>query len=65
MAYFLFGAGAFFALMAGLLAITKGTLDLYLFDRYLLVSPTRLLFASVVFAVIAAIWNRKLPAIRP
>ena len=65
MAYFLFGAGIFFGLLAGLLAITKGVLDLWIFDRYLLVSPARLLFASALFAVIAAIWNRNLPATRP
>jgi hypothetical protein len=35
MAYFLF---------VGLLAITKGVLDLWILDRYLLVSPSRLPF---------------------
>ena len=39
--------------------------DLWIFDRYLLVSHTRLLFVSALLAIIAAIWNRKLPAARP
>jgi hypothetical protein len=65
MAYFLFGAGISLGLMAGLLAITKGVLDLWIFDRYLLVSPSRLLLASALLAIVAAIWNRKLPAARP
>jgi len=60
MRYFLLGGGIFLALLAGLLAITKGSLDLYIHDRYFLVLPGRLLFVSAVLILIAlAIWNDK------
>ena len=60
MRYFLLGGGIFLALLAGLLAITKGSLDLYVLDRYFLVLPGRLLLVSALLVLIAlGIWNGK------
>jgi hypothetical protein len=53
MPYFFFAGGIFLALLAGLLAITKGSLDLYIFDRYFLVLPSRLLFVSALLVLTA------------
>ena len=61
MLYFLFGGGIFLALLAGLLAITKGSVDLYLVDWYFVVWPSRLLFVSAFLVFTAlAIWNGKI-----
>ena len=61
MLYFLFGGGIFLALLAGLLALTKGSLDLYLHDWYFVVLPSRLLFVSaLLFLTALAIWNGKI-----
>jgi hypothetical protein len=65
MPYLFFGTAVFFGLMAGLLAITKGTFDLWILDHYLLISPIRLLFAAALCAVIAAIRYPEIPAPRP
>jgi hypothetical protein len=37
--------------LAGLLAATKGTFDLHVHDRYLLVLPTHLLVVSAAFFI--------------
>jgi hypothetical protein len=61
MRYFLLGSGIFLALLAGLLAITRGALDLYILDRYFLVLPGRLLLVSAFLVLIAlAVWNGKI-----
>jgi hypothetical protein len=58
MFYFVFAVGIFFAFLAGLLAITKGSLDVYIFDRYFLVLPSRLLFVSALLVLAAlAMWD--------
>lgn len=47
--------------LAGLLAITTKSLDLYILDRYFLILPTRLLFVSALLVLTAlAIWERKI-----
>ncbi len=53
MRYFLLGGGIFLALLAGVLAITRGSLDLYILDRYFLILPGRLLLVSALFVLIA------------
>ena len=61
MVYFLLGGGILFAILAGLLAITTKSLDLYIRDRYFLILPTRLLFVSALLVLTAlAIWQRKI-----
>jgi hypothetical protein len=61
MVYFLLGGGILFAILAGLLAITTKSLDLYILDRYFLILPTRLLFVSALLVLTAlAIWERKI-----
>ena len=61
MNYFVFAGGICLALLAGLLAITKGSLDLYVFDRYFLVLPSRLLFVSALLVLAAlAMWDGKI-----
>jgi hypothetical protein len=61
MRYFLLGGGIFLALLAGLLAITKRSLDLYIHDWYFPVLPGRLLLVSAFLVLTAmAIWNGKI-----
>jgi len=60
MAYFLLGGSILFALLAGLLAITARSMDLYILDRYFLVLPSRLLFVSALLVLTAlVIWDGK------
>ncbi len=55
------GGGIIVAFLAGLLAATKRALDIYIFDRYLLVSPTRLLLVSAALLLAAfAIWKARI-----
>jgi len=59
--YLLLGVGALLALLSGLLATTKRSLDLYLFDRYFLIVPSRILFLSALLVLAAlAIWKGKI-----
>ncbi len=61
MFYLLLGVGVLFALLSGLLATTKGSLDLYLFDRYFVILPSRILFLSALLVLAAlAIWKGKI-----
>ena len=61
MVYFVFAGGISLALLAGLIAITKGSLDLYILDRYFLVLPSRLLFVSALLVLTAlAMWDGKI-----
>jgi hypothetical protein len=60
--YFLFAVSLLSALMAGLLAITKGSADIYILDHYFLIRPVSLLFVSTLFLLFGAlaIWVRKI-----
>jgi hypothetical protein len=61
MVYFFFGSGVLFAVLAGLLAVTTRSVDLYILDRYFLVLPSRLLVGSALFFASAlAIWDGKI-----
>jgi hypothetical protein len=53
--------GIITAFLAGLLAITKRSIDIYVFDRYLLVLPSRLLLVSAALLLTAfGIWLGKI-----
>jgi hypothetical protein len=59
--YFCLVGGITVAFLAGLLAVTKRSLDIYIFDRYLLVLPSRLLLVSAALLLVAfAIWKTKI-----
>jgi len=61
MFYLLLGVGVLLALLSGLLATTTGLLDLYLFDRYFVILPSRILFLSALLVLAAlAIWKGKI-----
>jgi hypothetical protein len=61
MFYLLLGVGLFLALLSVLLATTKGSLDLYLFDRYFVIFPSRILFLSALLVLAAlTIWKGKI-----
>jgi hypothetical protein len=61
MFYLLVGVGVLLALLSGLLATAKGSLDLYLFDRYFVILPSRILFLSALLVLAAlAIWKGKI-----
>jgi hypothetical protein len=60
MVYTLLGGSILFVLLGAVLAISMRSVDLYILDRYCLISPSRLLFISALSALCAlAMWGRQ------
>ena len=56
--WFCLGGGLLFLLLGVLLAATIHTLDIYIHDKYTVITPTPLLTVSVILlAVACAVWK--------
>ena len=52
--------GILFLFLAGLLAVTKGTFDVHVHDRYMIVLPRYLLLVSVILLIATfAVWKTR------
>jgi hypothetical protein len=57
---FFLAGGILFLFLAGLLAVTKGTFDFHVHDRYMIVFPRYLLLASaVLLAATFVVWKAR------